>query len=51
MNIGRYTVVKDFLSLSDVSVHYEGRLGSRVSTSSVVIKGKWHMLNTQFKLA
>ena len=44
MEINRMTIVKEFLSLSNVSMSFRGRLGSAVLTTSIDIEGTWHLL-------
>ena len=44
MEINRMTIVKEFLSLSNVSMSFRGRLGSAVRTTSIDIEGTWHLL-------
>ena len=45
MEINRMTIVKEFLSLSNVSMSFRGRFGSAaVRTTSIDIEGTWHLL-------
>ena len=45
VELNEFILVKDFLSLSDVRIRYEGTLGAVVSTTSIEIEGTWHILD------